>query len=102
MQETPILVVIEVTAVKDPAGWKTYVQQASSLIGPLGGKVLAQGGTEINGEAGFAPLVIQYWPLEATFRAWIDSEAYQPLNEIRLTSATVRVAMLPVSAGLGL
>ena len=99
MQETAILVVIEVVEVKDPAGLKTYIQHSSALIGPLGGEVVAQGGSAINGELGFAPLVIQRWPSEAAFRAWIDSEAYQPLNKIRLASATMRVAFMPISAG---
>jgi uncharacterized protein (DUF1330 family) len=99
MQEPAVFVVIEVVSVQDPAGLKTYVQRASELIGPLGAEVVAQGGTPIDGEPGFAPLVIQRWPSEATFRAWLDSDAYEPLNKIRLASATMRVAILPISAG---
>ena len=102
MQETAVFVVIEVLSVEDPAGLKTYAQRASELIGPLGGELVAQGGIPIDGEPGFAPLVIQRWPSEAAFRAWLDSDAYQPLNKIRLASATMRVAIVPISAGLGL
>ena len=100
MQETAVFVVIEVVSVEDPAGLKTYVQRASDLIGPLGGELVAQGGSPIDGEPGFAPLVIQRWPSEAAFRAWLDSDAYQPLHQIRLASATMRAAIVPISAGL--
>lgn len=100
MQDTAVFVVIEIVAVKDPTSLKTYVGRASELIGPLGGEVVAQGGIPINGEPGFAPLVIQRWPSEAAFRAWLESEAYQPLNEIRRASATMRVAIVPISAGI--
>ena len=100
MQETPVFVIIEVVSVQDPAGLKNYVQRASELIGPLGGELVAQGGIPIDGERGFAPLVIQRWPSEAAFRARLGSEAYQPLNKVRLASATMRVAIVPISAGL--
>ncbi len=102
MQETAVFVVIEVVSVENPAGLKTYVQRASELIGPLGGGLIAQGGIPIDGEPGFAPLVIQRWPSEAAFRAWLDSDAYQPLNKIRHASATMRVAIVPISTGLDL
>jgi uncharacterized protein (DUF1330 family) len=102
MQETPVFVVIEVVSVEDPAGLKTYVQRASELIGPLGGELVAQGGIPIDGEPGFAHLVIQRWTSEAAFRAWLGSEAYQPLNKIRLASATMRAAIVPISGSLDL
>ena len=100
MQEAAVFVIVEVVSVKDPAGLKTYVQRASQLIGPLGGELVAQGGIPIDGEPSFAPLVIQRWPSEAAFRAWLKSDAYQPLNEIRLASATMRAAIVPIGAGL--
>ena len=100
MQETAVFVIIEVVSVQDPAGLKTYVQRASELIVPLGGELVAQGGIPIDGEPGFAPLVIQRWPSEAAFRAWLNSEAYQPLNKIRLASAAMRVAIVPINSGL--
>ncbi len=102
MQEAAVFVVIEVVSVEDPAGLKTYVQRASELIGPLGGELVAQGGSPIDGEPGFAPLVIQRWPSEAAFRTRLASDAYQPLDKIRLASATMRVAIVPISAGLDL
>jgi uncharacterized protein (DUF1330 family) len=102
MQELAVLVVIEITSVKDSVGLEIYAQGASELIGPLGGKVVAQGGAPIDGEPGFAPLVIQRWPSEAAFRAWLDSDTYQPLNKIWLASATMRVAIVPIGAGSGL
>ena len=102
MQETAVFVVIEVVSVKDPAGLKVYQERASALIGPLGGALLGRGGTPVDGEPSFAPLAIQRWRSEAAFRAWLDSDAYQPLREIRLASATMRVAIVPISAGLDL
>jgi len=101
MQETAVFVVIEVVSVQDPAGLKTYVQRASELIGTQGGELIAQGGAAIDGEPSFAPLAIQRWPSEAAFRAWLGSDAYQPLNKIRLASATMRVAIVPIGAGVG-
>jgi uncharacterized protein (DUF1330 family) len=102
MQEAAVFVVIEVVSVEDPAGLKTYVQRASELIGSLGGELVAQGGIPLDGKPGFAPLVIQRWPSETAFRAWLDSDVYQPLNKIRLASATMRAAIVPISAGLDL
>jgi uncharacterized protein (DUF1330 family) len=99
MQETAVFVVVEVVAVQDAAGLRAYAERASELIGPLGGVVLGQGGSPVDGEADFAPLVIERWPSEGAFRAWLNSEAYQPLRKIRLASATMRVAIVPISAG---
>jgi uncharacterized protein (DUF1330 family) len=95
MREAPVFVVVEVISVKDPEGLKTYAQRASHLIGPFGGEIIAQGGHPIGDEPGFAPLVIQRWASEDAFRAWLDSDAYRPLNEIRLASATMRAAIVP-------
>ena len=100
MQETAVFVVVEVVSVQDAEGLRAYAERASELIGPLGGVILGRGGVPVDGEAGFAPLVIERWPSENAFRAWLDSEAYQPLRKIRLASATMRVAVVPISAGL--
>src|ERR1700691_1660534 len=94
MQESPVFVVIEVVSVEDPAGLKTYVQRASELIGPLGGVMLGGGGASVDGEPGFAPRAMKRCPCEGAFRAWLASEAYQPLRQIRLASATMRVAIV--------
>jgi uncharacterized protein (DUF1330 family) len=98
MQETAVFVIIEVVSVQDPAGLKVYQERASALIGPLGGTLVGRGGTPVDGEPSFAPLAIQRWPSEAAFRAWLGSEAYQPLNKIRLASAKMRAAIVPISA----
>jgi hypothetical protein len=44
MQETPVIVVIEVVSVEDAKGLKVYQERASELIGPLGGVMLGRGG----------------------------------------------------------
>ena len=100
MPERAVLVVVEVVSVQDVEGLKTYAERASELIGSAGGVVLGKGGSPLDGEAGFAPLVIERWPSEGAFRAWMDSETYQPLREIRRASATMRVAIVPINAGL--
>lgn len=96
MPETPILVVIEVVSVHDPVGLKAYQERASALIGPLGGAVIGHGGTPVEGELGFAPLAIQRWPSERAFRAWLASDAYQSLLQLRLASATMRAAIVQI------
>ena len=96
MHETPILVVVEVVSVHDPVGLREYQERAGALIGPLGGTLIGHGGTPVDDELGFAPLAIQRWPSESAFRAWLASEAYQPLREIRVASATMRAAIVPV------
>ncbi|WP_168356016.1 DUF1330 domain-containing protein [Sphingomonas gei] len=99
MAESAVLVVIEIVSVEDPAGLQTYAQRASALIGSFGGQLVAQGGVPVDEGAAFAPLVIQRWPSEAAFRAWIASDAYRPLNELRLASATMKAAIVPTSVG---
>jgi hypothetical protein len=49
MQETPVIVVIEVVSVEDAKGLKVYQERASELIGPLGGLMLGQGGSPVDG-----------------------------------------------------
>lgn len=98
MQETPVLVIIEVVSVQDPAGLKAYQKGASALIGQWGGAMLGHGGAPVDGELAFGPLAIQRWPSERAFRSSLASEAYQPLRHIRLASATLRVAIVPVPA----
>jgi uncharacterized protein (DUF1330 family) len=101
MLESAVLVVVEILSVEDEAGLKAYAQRASALIGAAGGEVIGKGGHALDGEAGFAPLVIERWPSESAFRAWMKSDAYKPLAEIRRASATMRAAIVPISAAPG-
>jgi len=98
MQESPVLVIIEVVSVQDPVGRKVYQERVSALIAPLGGVILGRGGEPVDGELSFAPLVIQHWPSESAFRAFLASEAYKPLRQIRLASFKIKVAIVPLSA----
>lgn len=100
MPETPVLVVVEIISVQDPAGLRAYAGRAGALIGTYGGTVIGQGTTPIDGEPSFAPLVIQRWTSEAAFRAWLASEDYRPLKDIRLASAKMRASIVPVTIGL--
>ena len=76
-----------------------YAVRASQLIEKHGGEVIAQGGGPVGDEPAFAPLVIQRWPSAAAFHAWLDSDDYRPLNEIRAASATIRAAVVPAVTG---
>ena len=96
MQDAPVFVVIEVVSVEDPEGLKTYVRRASELIGPLGGELVAQGAIPIDGEPGFAPLVMQRWPSEAAFRAWLASVA--PAHGLDVSSVVLASAAVTTSA----
>lgn len=65
MPETPVLVVVEIISVQDAAGLGAYAGRAAALIGDYGGTLIGQGANPVDGEAGFAPLVIQRWTSEA-------------------------------------
>jgi uncharacterized protein (DUF1330 family) len=99
MPETPVLVVVEIISVQDPAGLRDYAGRAGALIGAYGGTIIGQGAAPIDGEAGFAPLVIQRWTSESALRAWLASDDYRPLNAIRLASTKMRVAIVPITSG---
>ncbi len=99
MEESAVFVVVEIISVEDGKGLMTYAQRANALIGDFGGVVIGQGSVPVDGESGFSPLVIQRWTSEAAFRAWLDSEAYRPLRDLRMASATMRVAIVPAGAG---
>lgn len=99
MPETPVLVVVEIISVQDPAGLRNYAGRAGALIGTYGGTVIGQGGAPIDGEPSFAPLVIQHWKSEAAFRVWLDSEDYRSLKDIRLASAKMRASIVPFTTG---
>jgi hypothetical protein len=49
MHENPVLAVMEMIAILDPAGLKIYQERASALIGPLGGVMLGTGGKMVQG-----------------------------------------------------
>ena len=96
MPENAVCVVVEIVSVQDGEGLRTYARRASELIGSFGGVVVGQGAVPVDGEPGLAPLVNQRWRSECAFRAWLDSDAYQPLRDIRIASATMRVAIVPI------
>jgi uncharacterized protein (DUF1330 family) len=96
MAEGEVLVVIEIREVRDPAAFNEYQQGARAQFGGFGGSVFARGGAMFEGEA-FGPLMIQLWPSEAAFRAWQESEAYQPLLAKRQQAADMRMSIVPLS-----
>lgn len=96
MSDTPVLVVIEIVSVKDPAGMKSYTESASKLGPSFGGIMLGVGGKSVEGGAGFGTLAVERWASETAFRTYIESEAYQPLSKILHASADVRAAIIPM------
>jgi uncharacterized protein (DUF1330 family) len=97
MAEGEVLVVVEILEIRDAAAFDEYQQGARAQFGGFGGSVLARGGAMHEGSDAFGPLLIQRWPSEAAFRAWQESEAYQPLLEKRRQAADMRMSIIPVS-----
>jgi uncharacterized protein (DUF1330 family) len=89
-----IYVVIEISKVHDAAGLAEYQQGARAQMAARGGVVVARGGDAFAGDPPFGPLLIQKWPSRAAFTAWQESEEYQPLKDIRLHNADLRMAIV--------
>ena len=95
MPDGGVLVVVEVEAVRDAATLKSYQQGAREQIDRYGGKVLARGGSTLEGMP-YGPLLVQSWPSEQAFVAWQESADYQPLREMRRSCADLRIAVIPL------
>ena len=96
MQDSEVLVVVEVRSVTDPEAMKTYQNGARQQIGAYGASVIARGGSTLEGAPAFGPLMVQRWPSEQAFRSWQDSEEYRPLRAVRESCADLRIAVIPL------
>lgn len=92
-----VLVIVEVSALHDPDQFKAYQLGTREQIGRRGGAVLARGGSSVEGSPPFQSLLIQEWPSARAFLDWQDSDEYRPLRSMRLASATLRIAIVPLA-----
>ena len=100
MSDTPVFVVVEMTAVRDAEKLKTYQAGARAQLLERGGTVVARGSFPIEGEPPFGPLLVQKWPSEHAFREWQESEAYRPLKALRREAVSMRITVVPLVQAL--
>jgi len=89
-----VLVVVEVRRITDAEKFRAYQAGAREQIGRWGGRVVARGSTPMEGTPPFGAVMVQEWPSAQAFASWQDSEEYQPLREIRLACAELRIAVV--------
>jgi uncharacterized protein (DUF1330 family) len=94
MTEAAVLIVVEMTAVRDADQLKAYQTAARAQIAERGGIVVARGTSPVEGSPPPGTLLIQKWPSEQAFRDWQDSEAYKPLKALRLQCVDMRIAVV--------
>lgn len=96
MADAAVLVIVEVRRVKDPERFAAYQAGARAQIERHGGRVVARGGTALEGEPPFGTLMVQQWPSAQSFTDWQQSDEYRPLRAIRLDCADLRIAVVPL------
>lgn len=96
MDNSEVLVVVEIQSVKDPAGMQAYQTAARQQIGKYGGLVIARGGSSVEGSPPFGPVMVQKWPSHEAFAQWQSSEEYQPHRLARLAAADLRITVIPL------
>lgn len=95
MPSQPVLVIIEVDTVHDAQAFTQYQAAAREQILARGARVIARGGSTIEGEPPLGSLVIQQWPSEAAFREWQSSAEYAPYKRLRQQAAKMRMCIVP-------
>lgn len=96
MQNSEVLVLVEIRSVSDVEALKAYQTSARQQISECGAVVIARGGATLEGTPPFGPLMVQRWPSEQAFRTWQNSESYRPLRAIREACADLRIAVVPL------
>ena len=96
MTEAAVLIVVEITAVRDADQLKAYQIGARAQLAEHGGIVVARGTSPVEGSPPLGMLLIQKWPSEQAFRDWQDSEAYKPLKSLRQQCVDMRIAVVPL------
>ena len=95
MDDSPVLVVFEITKVLNADTLKQYQLQARAQASERGATTLGRGTSPVKGDPPFGMLLVQKWPTERAFREWQDSEAYRPLKALRDQSVDIRIAVVP-------
>jgi uncharacterized protein (DUF1330 family) len=96
MTDPAVLIVVEITAVRDADQLKTYQTAARAQLAERGGVVVARGTSPVEGSPPLGMLLIQKWPSEQAFRDWQESDAYRPLKSLRQQCVDMRIAVVPV------
>lgn len=89
-----VYVIAEILKVHDEEGLGAYQQGARVQLRARGGSVVARGTKHVEGPRS-GVVMIQRWPSEEAFRAWQDSEEYQPLKEARRKAFDLRLVIVP-------
>ena len=94
MPSQSVLVVIEIDSVNDPQSLKVYQAAAREQMLARGARVIARGGSMIEGEPAFGSLLLQEWPSEEAFREWQGSAEYAPYKRLRQLAAKMRICVM--------
>ena len=88
-----IVAEIEVT---DPATYEGYKASVAPLVAEFGGRYLVRGGSSkaVEGEPPKGRVVILEFPTLANAQAFIQSDAYRPVAEVRHKSAKSRIIIV--------
>ena len=88
-------IVAEIT-VTDPAVYEGYKSAVSPLVTKYGGRYLVRGGNaqSVEGEKPGGRIVILEFPTLAMAQAFVQSDDYRPVAQIRQKSATSRIIMV--------
>jgi uncharacterized protein (DUF1330 family) len=87
--------------VKDPERFDDYRKLVSPLIEKCGGRYLVRGGEQevVEGDPGFARVVILEFPDMEMLKAFYYGEEYQEVLKIRLESADTDAVLIEGYAG---
>ena len=79
--------------VKDADKLQQYIAANRDIAAPYGAKMLFRGkvARTLNGEADHQMLVVVEFPDADAVSAWFDSDAYQPLIDLREAAADMRM-----------
>jgi uncharacterized protein (DUF1330 family) len=97
MTDDPVLVVIEILAVRDSEMLKTYQLAARTQLQARGARVLARGGSLFEGAPPFVDAMVQLWPSASAFESWQSSSDYAPYKAMRQRAVDLRMLVLPAA-----
>jgi uncharacterized protein (DUF1330 family) len=93
---TGVIVIIENRDVTNDAEMAAYRAGATAQLIAMGVKVLARGGTPVEGGPPLENVVITQWPSEDGFWAWYNSDEYAPLKAQRQAVSNNRLTLIPL------
>lgn len=83
-------VIVQVSAIHDPAAYETYRPLAGASIAAHGGRFIVRGGEaeRFEGDGPAGRNVVVEFPSLAAAKAWYNSPEYQEVLRIRLGAST--------------